>query len=269
MPHEPPAPKAGRVRLVGAGPGPADLMTVRAVRAVEHAEALLYDALVDESVLGLAPRACVKIRTGKRSGSASMRQDEINALMLKLARRGLTVVRLKGGDPSVFGRASEERAFLEARGVPVETIPGVTAASAAAAQFGFSLTRRGDARRVAFATARIESGAVVDDGWRADADPETTLVLYMARDAACAVAERLIAEGRRPDTPALMVENAGGPSARLVPATLATLGEAVEAAAPTGPTLLVVGEVCDEAAVAEARFGDVPAEIAASARRRS
>jgi uroporphyrin-III C-methyltransferase len=246
MPHE--ARPQGRVLLVGAGPGPADLMTVRAVRAVETAEALLYDALVDEASLALAPRTCLKIRTGKRSGSASMSQAEINTLMLRLARRGLKVVRLKGGDPSIFGRCGEERAWLEAHGVAVETIPGVTAASAAAAQFGFPLTHRGEARRLTFATARSEGGALVDGGWAAGADPQSTLVIYMARDAAGAVAARLICEGRSPDTPALMIESAGGPGARLIRTTLAALGPAVEAASPTGPTLLVVGEVGARAA---------------------
>lgn len=254
MPHElrpesrPESRRGGRVLLVGAGPGPVDLMTLRAVRAVETAEALLYDALVDAAVLALAPRTCLKIRTGKRSGAVSMGQAEINALMLRLARRGLKVVRLKGGDPSVFGRCGEERAYLEAHGVPVETVPGVTAACAAAAQFGFPLTHRGEARRLTFATARTDGGGVVDGGWRAAADPETTLVLYMARDAARGAAERLMAEGRSPATPALMVENAGDPAARLIRTTLAHLGAAVEAAAPTGPTLLVVGPVCAQGA---------------------
>lgn len=250
MPHEsrPQPHHAGRVLLVGAGPGPVDLMTLRAVCAVETAQALLYDALVDAGVLALAPRGCLKIRTGKRSGAASMRQAEINALMLRLARRGLKVVRLKGGDPSVFGRSGEERAYLEAHGVSVEIIPGVTAASAAAAQFGFPLTHRGEARRLIFATARTDGGALVEGGWRAAADPETTLVLYMARDAARVAADRLMAEGRSPATPALMIENAGGPAARLIRTTLAHLGAAVEAAAPTGPTLLVVGPVCAQAA---------------------
>src|SRR5690606_31563562 len=122
MPHE-----TGRVQLVGAGPGAADLMTVRALRAVEGAQALLYDALVTDEVLALAPKGCVRIQAGKRAGKASMAQDAINRLMLRLARRGLRVVRLKGGDPSVFGRSGEERAFLEAHGVAVEIVPGVTA----------------------------------------------------------------------------------------------------------------------------------------------
>src|SRR5579862_6720730 len=134
-----------KVMLVGAGPGAADLLTLRAHRAIGEAEALLYDALVSPEVIALAPRRCLRVRTGKRSGGASMRQDEINALMAKLALRGLKVVRLKGGDPSVFGRVGEERDYLEARGVEVEIVPGVTAASAAAAQFAFPLTHRGEA----------------------------------------------------------------------------------------------------------------------------
>lgn len=235
--------EAGRVMLVGAGPGAVDLLTVRALRAIEGAQVLLYDALVGEEILALAPRRCLKIRTGKRSGGASMKQDEINALMLKLARRGQTVVRLKGGDPSVFGRCGEERDYLEARGIEVDIVPGVTAASAAAAQFAFPLTHRGEARRVTFATARVQDGTVVDSGWDAGADPETTLALYMARDAAGAVAARLIAEGRSPHTPAIAVENAGRADARILHADLATLGASVEAAAPTGPVLLVIGSV--------------------------
>jgi uroporphyrin-III C-methyltransferase len=236
------------VLLVGAGPGAADLMTVRAVQAVKTAEALLYDALVCDEVIALAPPGCTRIRTGKRAGKASMRQETINRLMLRLARRGLRVVRLKGGDPSIFGRSGEERVFLESHGVPVEVIPGVTAASAAAAQFGFPLTHRGEARRLTFATARTLDGAVVEGGWAGAADPETTLVLYMAGEAADPVATRLIAEGRRPCTPALAVENAGRPNAKLVQCDLATLSSAVGQAGFEGPVLLLVGEVAAKAA---------------------
>ena len=239
MPHEP----LGRVLLVGAGPGPVDLMTVRALRAVEGAEALLYDALVSPEVLALAPRGCLAIQTGKRAGRASMAQETINRLMLRLARRGLRVVRLKGGDPSVFGRSGEEQAFLQSHGIAVEVVPGVTAASAAAAQFGFPLTHRGVARRVAFATARVQDGAVVDEGWAANADPATTLALYMAREACGAAAARLMAEGRAPTTPALAVENAGSPSARLITADLGSLAERLGAADCHGPVVLVVGAV--------------------------
>jgi uroporphyrin-III C-methyltransferase len=227
--------------LVGAGPGSADLMTLRALRAVQGAEALLYDALVDEEVLYLAPRRCLRIRTGKRSGGASMEQAEINALMLKLANRGLKVVRLKGGDPSVFGRSGEERDYLEARGVAVEIVPGITAASAAAAQFAFPLTHRAEARRLTFATARLRDGALVTEGW--PMDPQTTLAIYMGRESAGLIAERLIMEGRSPETPALAVENAGRAEARLMQATLATLPDVIAAAAPSGPVVLVIGAV--------------------------
>jgi uroporphyrin-III C-methyltransferase len=236
-------PEKPKVMLVGAGPGAADLLTLRALRAIEGAGALLYDALVGEEILDLAPRLCLRIRTAKRSGGASMKQAEINALMLNLTRRGLAVVRLKGGDPSVFGRCGEERDYLEAHGVSVEVVPGVTAASAAAAQFGFPLTHRGAARRVTFATARVQDGTVVEHGWDAGADPQTTLALYMARDVAGAVAVRLIAEGRSPRTPAIAVENAGRSDARILYADLATLGVVVEQAAPNGPVLLIIGSV--------------------------
>ena len=246
MPHEP-----GTVLLVGAGPGPADLLTLRAARAIEGAEAVLYDALVSAEVLALAPKACVKIQTGKRAGRASMAQDAINRLMLRLARRGLKVVRLKGGDPSVFGRSGEESDFLAAHGIETEVVPGITAASAAAAQFGFPLTHRGEARRVTFATARIETGGVTGDGWAAAADPASTLALYMGREAFPEAAKRLIAEGRPASTPALAVENAGAPEARLISGDLASLPALLAAADCSGPVVILVGEVAARAKGAE------------------
>lgn len=240
MPLEP------KVLLVGAGPGPADLLTLRAARAIGQAQALLYDALVSDEVLALAPDACLKIQTGKRAGRTSMKQETINRLMLRLARRGLRVVRLKGGDPSIFGRVAEEQAFLRAHGVASEIVPGVTAACAAAAQFGFPLTHRETARRVVMTTARLKAGALSTD-WRAAADPEATVAIYMGRDSAAALAERLMAEGRAGSTPALAVENAGAPHARMAMGVLRSLPELV-AGLGDGPTLFVVGEV---AALAE------------------
>jgi uroporphyrin-III C-methyltransferase len=242
MPHDP---QAGHVLLVGAGPGPVDLMTVRAVRAVENAQALLYDALVSPEAVALAPLGCVRIQTGKRAGKPSMDQDEINRLMLRLARKGLRVVRLKGGDPSIFGRVGEEAAFLRAHGVPVEVIPGVTAACAAAAQFGFPLTHRGQARRVVFTTARLEAGALAGD-WSAASDPEATMAVYMGGEVAAALSARMIAAGRSPDTPAVAVEQAGGAEARLHHGTLATLADRL-ADARSGPMLIVIGEVAAQA----------------------
>lgn len=237
----PPETKPGRVRLVGAGPGAADLLTVRALKAIECAEALLFDALVSDEVLALAPSHCLKIQTGKRAGRTSMKQETINRLMLRLARRGLEVVRLKGGDPSVFGRVGEEASFLNAHGVATEVVPGVTAACAAAAQFNFPLTHRGQARRVVFTTARLEAGAVQAD-WSAAADPETTLAIYMGGGAAEELGARLIAAGRAGSTPALAVESASSPRARLRRGTVATLASLAEGG-EGGPVLLVVGEV--------------------------
>ncbi|OJU08758.1 MAG: uroporphyrinogen-III C-methyltransferase [Caulobacterales bacterium 68-7] len=241
-------PDAHTVLLVGAGPGPADLLTLRAARAIEGAEALLYDALVSDEVLALAPARCLRVQTGKRAGKTSMPQDTINRLMLRLARRGLKVVRLKGGDPSVFGRVGEEKMFLQAHGVAAEIVPGLTAASAAAAQLGFPLTHRGEARRILFSTARVTDGDVLEDGWDAACDPETTLALYMGRDRFGVVAERLIAQGRSPDTPAIAVENAGAPHARAIPSRLGDLAATLQAAAPDGPVVLLVGEVVSQAA---------------------
>lgn len=245
-----------KVWLVGAGPGSADLLTVRAARLIEGAEALLYDALADREILNLAPAGCLKIQTGKRAGKASMAQGEINALILRLARKGLNVVRLKGGDPSVFGRVGEEADYLESHDVEVEVVPGVTAASAAAAQFGFPLTHRGEARRIVLATATLKDGALQTDGWAALADRESTLALYMARDCAGLVAAKLIAEGRAASTPAIAVENAGRPDARMIMATLAELGARVAAADCDGPVVLVIGEVTARARV----LGAVEAE---------
>jgi uroporphyrin-III C-methyltransferase len=236
-----------KVMLVGAGPGASDLLTLRALSAIQSAQALLFDALVGPEILDLAPRRCLRIRTGKRAGGASMKQAEINALMARLALKGTKVVRLKGGDPSVFGRSGEEYEFLQARGIEVEIVPGITAASAAAAQFGFPLTHRAEARRLTFATARLKDGALVTDGW--PVDPQTTLAIYMGRDSAGLIAAQLISEGRPPETPALAVENAGRAQARLMQATLATLPEVIAAAAPDGPVVLVIGAVARMAQV--------------------
>ena len=245
MPPDAHAPPPGRVTLVGAGPGDPDLLTVRALKAIERAEALLFDALVSEEIVALAPERCVKIGVGKRGDRMSVPQAKTNALMARLAKRGLHVVRLKGGDPSVFGRVEEERAYLEARGVPFSTVPGVTAASAAAAQFAFPLTHRGEARRVVYLTARTQDGDRDGDfgalAAPAAADPEATLVFYMASHVAADLQDALERAGRDAATPVLVVEHAGSPRARSVAGTLGELGDLVGAAAFEGPTLIVVG----------------------------
>jgi uroporphyrin-III C-methyltransferase len=218
---------------------------LRAARLIGSAEALLYDALVWAEVVALAPTACFKTRTGKRAGRASVRQETINRLMLRLALDGMEVVRLKGGDPSIFGRVGEEIDFLQAHGIAVDVVPGVTAACAAAAQFRFPLTHRGAARRVVFTTARVEDGELVGD-WRLGADPQATAAIYMGGAGAAAIADHLITAGRSASTPVVTVENAGAPDARLCATTLKGLARG-GVAWSGGPLLIVVGEVAARA----------------------
>lgn len=240
----------GRVFLVGAGPGAADLLTLRAAHLIENAQAILYDALVGPEILAMAPQACLRIQTGKRGGRASMKQETINKLMLRLARRGLNVVRLKGGDPSVFGRVEEERTFLESKGVSVEAVPGVTAISAAAAQFAFPLTHRETARRIMLATGRLAGGAGANCSDGDMADEQTTLALYMAAAVAQGAAAQLIAAGRSPSTPALLVESVSLPGASAQRTTLAALAEG-GLHLSGAPALLIVGSVTDYAICAD------------------
>jgi uroporphyrin-III C-methyltransferase len=232
--------------LVGAGPGAADLLTVRALRALEAADVVLYDALVSDEICALIPDHVRKIAVGKRGHSASTPQDFTNSLMVSLARTGNLVVRLKGGDPSVFGRCAEERAYLEAHGVQVDVVPGITTASAAGAQFGFSLTSRGIGRKVMFATGHTLAGP--ETSWTGPAcDHDTTLCLYMAHQDICAIADALIAGGRLASTPALILTSVSRPDAQLVKTTLGDLGNQQVELKGDAPKFIIVGEVCDAA----------------------
>jgi uroporphyrin-III C-methyltransferase len=234
-------PEAGRVLLVGAGPGAADLLTVRAVRALASATVVLADALVTEDIRALVPTSARIIKVGKRGHRPSTPQDFINRLMLRLAQEGETVVRLKGGDPSIFGRAGEERAFLEAHGVSVEVIPGVTTASAAAAEFGFSLTTRAGARRVMIATGRtLEGASDLSDA----VDTTTTLCLYMGCADIEGVAAQLIAAGLSPATPAIAAIDVSRPGSRLVSSTLAGLPAALCNETGAAPVFIAIGKAC-------------------------
>jgi uroporphyrin-III C-methyltransferase len=261
MPHS-----SGRVLLVGAGPGAADLLTLRALRAIKSADVILFDALVGDEIKKLFPSHARVIEVGKRGHRPSTPQDFINRLMLRFARTGATVVRLKGGDPSVFGRSAEERAYIEAAGVPVEVIPGVTTASAAAAQFGFSLTERKTARRALLATGRTLEGAA--GGWEVAADPSTTLCLYMGCGDIERTAVELIAAGRDPSTPALAAIDVERPGARLVRSTLADIAGRLAGRPMQGPVLIVVGESTRSAADAR-DVAKVPEDAGVQRVRRS
>ncbi|XHO96992.1 uroporphyrinogen-III C-methyltransferase [Azospirillum sp. A26] len=233
--------KCGQVTLVGAGPGDPDLLTVAAVKALAAAEIVLYDALVGDGILDLAHPNAERICVGKRSGRHSLPQGEINALIAFHARRGKRVVRLKGGDPMVFGRAGEEIEHLDSLGIPVRVIPGITAALGCAASTGLSLTKRGVSRAVTFVTAHGRDGERFEPDWARLADPQGTLAIYMGREQARAVGQGLTGAGLPAATPVLAVENGCRPDERRYWTTLGRMAEQ-GVAAGKGPTLLLVGE---------------------------
>ena len=225
----------GKVYLVGAGPGAADLITVRGARLLGEAEVVLYDALVTPEMLALCLQAEL-IAVGKRSGQRSTAQTVINEKLVECARRYQRVVRLKGGDPMLFGRADEELRALEEAGVTVEVVPGITTAVAAAATTLQPLTKRGVARSVAFFTS-----STAPDQPEHPALPETdTLVQYMGGREAAGTAERLLAEGRRSDLPVVVVENCSRADQRVRRLTLADLAHGLDVA--HGPVLVMIGE---------------------------
>lgn len=225
----------GKVYLIGAGPGAADLITVRGARLLAQAEVVLYDALVTPEMLELCAQAEL-ISVGKRSGQRSTAQDAINRLLVDCAFKHRMVVRLKGGDPMLFGRADEELRALEAEGVEVEIVPGITTAVAAAAATRQPLTKRGVARSVAFFTS-----STAPNEPEHPALPHTdTMIQYMGGREAAATAERLLAQGRNVDTPVVVVENCSRADERIARLTLADLARGLDAA--QGPVLVMIGE---------------------------
>ena len=244
---------SGTVWLVGAGPGDPDLLTRKAERLIGRGSVIFHDALVGPGIMALAPRRALLVSVGKRSGRHSKDQKTIDALIVEAALAGERVVRLKGGDPSIFGRAAEELDACRAAGVPVRICPGLTAASAAAASLGRSLTLRGHARRLTFVTAHTMAGAALDIDWQALADPEATLAVYMGKAAAPQVAACLIAAGMPPETPIALVENASLPEERrvvtrldLLPLAARTLGE--------GPAVILIGRAINPTTTREERL---------------
>ncbi|HZQ61358.1 MAG TPA: uroporphyrinogen-III C-methyltransferase [Casimicrobiaceae bacterium] len=228
----------GKVYLVGAGPGAPDLLTLRAARLIERADVLFHDALVHPEVIALAAHAEI-IAVGKRCGRHSTAQRFINKRLVDAARTHTTVVRLKGGDPMLFGRAQEEIAALEAAGVAYEVVPGVTAALAASADLGTSLTQRGFARSVAFVTPRVGEGHDASE-WVQPLLAADAAAIYMGVGEANLIASALIAAGKSPSTPLVIVENASLPNARRVHGSLASLPE-LAADAFIGPAIILLG----------------------------
>ncbi len=240
----------GTVYLVGAGPGAVDLLTLRAARLLAEADIVFHDALVPAPILTLAARA-EKVGVGKRCGRHLTAQRFINKRLVDAARQHRIVVRLKGGDPMLFGRAHEELSYLRAHGVRVQVVPGITAALAVAGEMGVSLTRRGTARSVTFVTPRQGAGEKANEWVRAVITADTSAI-YMGAGDAKAIAQALLGAGKRASTPVAVVENASRPEMRTVYGTLEQM-PALAARTAGGPALIVLGEVLSEAVSAALR----------------
>jgi len=240
---------SAKVYLVGGGPGAVDLLTVRAVRLLAEAEIVFHDALVPQAILALAPRA-EKVAVGKRSGRHSTAQHFINKRLADAAQQHRIVVRLKGGDPLLFGRAQEEIDYLRAHGIAVEVVPGVTAAFAASADLGVSLTQRGLARSVAFVTPRVGAGEA-DSTWVQTVLAADTAAIYMGAGEALAISQALIKGGKPAATPVAVIENASL-GAAVARGTLAELPQ-LAAQLSGGPVLILLGEVLRKAVSAAQR----------------
>ena len=232
----------GKVWLVGAGPGDPDLLTVKAARLIAQADVLVYDHLVGDGIMDLARPDARRIYAGKEASNHTLPQDAINDLLVQLAKENLAVVRLKGGDPFIFGRGGEELETLAASGIPFEVVPGVTAAAGCAAYSGFPLTHRDHAQAVVFVTGHLKDGTVNLD-WPALARPNQTVVFYMGIGAAGEICRKMMAHGLPSLTPAAVVRTGTLPSQQTLLATLGTLPHRIAESGIKPPALIVVGSV--------------------------
>jgi uroporphyrin-III C-methyltransferase len=233
---------AGKVWLVGAGPGDPDLLTIKAARLISQADALVYDHLVSEAIMKLARPDARLIYAGKEASKHTLPQDSINQLLVALAQERLSVVRLKGGDPFIFGRGGEELETLVASNIPFEVIPGVTAAAGCAAYSGFPLTHRDHAQSVTFVTGHLKDDTVNLD-WPALARPHQTVVFYMGIGAAEEICRQMINHGLPSLTPAAVIRNGTLPTQKTLLATLGTLPQRIAESGIKPPALIVVGSV--------------------------
>ena len=233
---------AGKVYLVGAGPGDPELLTLKGRRVLGLADSVLFDHLANDALLDLAPAAAERVYVGKKKADHSHKQEEITAMMIERALAGRTVVRLKGGDPFIFGRGGEEAEACRAAGVPVEVVPGISAAIGAAAAAQLPLTHRNSASVVSFVAGQCKGLAEQD--WSGLAGHGRTLVIYMGVATAEAIAEKLIADGLSPAIPVAVIENATRSQMRVLRASLAGLADLIAIERVNSPALIVIGEVC-------------------------
>lgn len=234
--------KPGKVVLLGAGPGDPDLMTIKGMRALERADAVVYDRLVNPELLDYAAVGCEKIYVGKRKEVHSLPQDKICELLVSLARQGKQVVRLKGGDPFVFGRGGEELDVLEAAGITWEVIPGITAATGCAAATGIPLTHRDCAHALTFITAHRQNGEL-NFNWDLALQKDQTVVFYMGLSVVGEIADGLVAKGKGADTPIAVIANGSRHNQQMVVATLATIGKRLAEVSLPSPALIILGDV--------------------------
>jgi uroporphyrin-III C-methyltransferase len=234
----------GTIYLVGAGPGDPDLLTLRAARLIEKAQVLVHDGLVSDQILAMAPPTARLICVAKKRARHTLPQDEINALLVHEALAGRDVVRLKGGDPLIFGRGGEEAEDARAAGVRVEIVPGISAANGAAAAAQIPLTHRDHASIVSFVAGQCKG--LTDQDWSGLAGKGRTLVIYMGVKTAPQIAEKLMGDGLTPDVPVAVIENAARPEMRVVRGALAALPDLVEVHAIQSPALIVIGDVTAE-----------------------
>jgi uroporphyrin-III C-methyltransferase/precorrin-2 dehydrogenase/sirohydrochlorin ferrochelatase len=236
----------GSVTLVGAGPGDPELLTLRAVRALQSADVILFDDLVSKEILDFARREAKKMLVGKSGYGPSCKQDDINATMIGLARSGKRVVRLKGGDPMIFGRAGEEIEACRKAGIAVDVVPGITAAQGAASSLRLSLSHRLQARRIQYVTGHAQNGTLPGDlDWASIADPSATTAIYMPTRTFAALAEKALAHGLDPQTPVIAVSRATRPDEHVVTGTLADMAARLEREKPQGPLLVLMGRVLE------------------------
>jgi len=232
----------GEVYLVGAGPGDPDLLTFRALRLMQKADVVLYDNLVSKPILEMTRRDAQRIFVGKQRGDHTLPQEEINELLVRIAKEGKRVLRLKGGDPFIFGRGGEEIEELAEHGIPFQVVPGITAASGVSTYAGIPLTHRDHAQSCVFVTGHLKEGGL-DLDWEKLAVPNQTLVVYMGLQGLETLCSNLIAHGLSPDTPIAIVQHGTRPTQRVVCGTLATLPQNPEVAELQAPTLIIVGGV--------------------------